>query len=143
MPDHRISYLLLLFLILSAAPPSNAQAVPADQAPKADQQPDCAGFTGWVKTSSWGGAFEAHGGCLTLGNGSVHVDPPPVEFQITEVVSVEKKKFYRWKGFKFKLKNGKKVEFYPLLHTDSGDDAAATLEKAIRDMAAQQGVVLK
>ena len=142
MPAHRITWLLLL-LIFPLAPSSNAQAVPTDQPPKSDQQPDCAGFTGFVKTSSWGGAFEAHGGCLTLGNGSVHIDPPPVDFQITEVVSVEKKKFYGLKGFKFKLKNGKKVEFYPVQHTDSGGDAASTIEKAIRDMAAQQGVVLK
>ena len=143
MPVHRISCLLLVFLIFSVAPPCNAQAVPAEQTPKPDQQSDCAGFSGWVKTSSWGGAYEAHGGCLTFGNGSVHIDPPPVDFQITEVVSVEKKKFYGLKGFKFKLKNGKKVEFYPVQHTDSGGDAAAAIEKAIRDMAAQQGVVLK
>jgi len=140
---HRISYLLLVFLIFSVAPPCNAQAVPAEQTPKPDQQDDCAGFSGWVKTSSWGGAYEAHGGCLTLGNGSVHVDPPPVDFQITELAAIERKKFMVWKGFKFKLKNGKKVEFYPLNLKGSGVDDAATIEKAIRDMAAQQGVVLK
>jgi len=145
MPAHRVSSLLLLFLVFSAGPSCIAQSVPAEQAPKPDQQqqPECGGFAGWVKTSSWGGAYEAHGGCLTLGNGSVHVDPPPVDFQITELASLERKKFYGLKGFKFKLKNGKKVEFYPAPYKSSGPDDAATIEKAIRDMAAQQGVLLK
>jgi hypothetical protein len=143
MPVHRISYLLLVFLIFSVAPPCNAQAVPAEQAPKPDQQPECAGFSGWVKKSHWGGAWEAQAGCLTLGNASVHVDPPPVDFQITELASIERKRFIAMNGFQFKLKNGKKVEFYVMRNKGSGVDDAATIEKAIRDMAAQQGVVLK
>ena len=142
MPALRISC-LLLFLSLSVAPFCYAQGVPAEQAPKPNQYPNCAGFSGWIKTSGWGGAYEAHAGCLTLGNGSVLVDPPPAEFQIAELASLERKKFELWKGFKFKLKNGKKLEFYPFHNKDSGTDEAATLEKAIRDMAAQHGVVLK
>ncbi len=106
MPVHRIGYLLLL-LIFSLAPSSIAQTVPAEQAPKPDQQPECSGFAGWVKTSHWGGGWEARAGCLTLGNASVRVDPPPVDFQITELVSIEKKRFIAMNGFRFKLKKGK------------------------------------
>lgn len=76
---------------------------------------------------------------MTLSNGSVQVD------HISDLAALEKKKVKFWKGFQFKLKNGKKVEFYPLHNKgDSGpDEAAAAVEKAIRDMASQHNVTLK
>ncbi len=135
MPAHRRVYLFLL-LILPFVPSWRAQALPADHSPKPNPQDDCGGFRVTVETSNWRQS-ELHGGCLTLGDASVHLDPPPVDFQITDLDSMEKKNLHGLKGFRFKLKNGNKVVFYPLSH-----DLAA-IEKAIRDMASQHGVVLK
>jgi hypothetical protein len=61
------------------------------------------------------------------------------------LASFEKKKFKYWKGFQFKLKNGKKIEFYPFYDkkTSGPDEAAAQVEKAIRDLASQNGVILR
>jgi hypothetical protein len=136
---------LLLFLMFSVAPSCYAQTVPVEQASTPDPYANCAGFKGWIKNSSWGGAFEMHGGCLTTSNGSVRLDPSPFDFPIGDLASFEKKKFKYWKGFQFKLKNGKKIEFYPFYdkRTSGPDEAAAQVEKAIRDLASQNGVILK
>jgi len=150
MLAHRISW-LLLFLIFSLAPSSNAQAVPAEQAPKPNLLADCAGFPGWGGRTSWGGAYNIFSGCLTVNNGSVQFHSgsegkdSSFDFPISDLASLEKKKFKFWKGFQFKLKNGKKCDFYPFYsqRTSGPDEAAAALEKAIREMASQHNVVLK
>lgn len=146
MRTYRTSWLALL-LMFSAAPAAPAQPRPDEQPYGGGQTPypDCTGFSGLIKSSAGVGKSETHGGCLTVSDGSVRLAPSPFDFPISDLVSVEKKKFELWKGLQFKLKNGKKIEFYPFYDkkTSGPDQAAAEVEKAIRNMASQQGVVLK
>ena len=142
---------LLLFLSFSVAPLCYAQGVPAERADKPEQQANCDGFPGWGGHTSWGGAYDIFSGCLTVTNGAVRFQSgsedknSSFDFPISDLASLQKKKFKLWNGFQFKLKSGKKYDFYPFYskNTQGPDEAAATVEKAIRDMAAQHGVVLK
>lgn len=107
---HRVG--CIFFLIFTTLTSYREKSTPPP--PSNNQQSECVGFTGWVKTSRWGGSYEAHGGCLTLQKDSIHIQDPPVDFQINDLASLHQKKFLGISGFLFKLKNGHKVEFYPV-----------------------------
>jgi len=82
-------------------------------------------------------------GELTLSNGSIKLNCPDGTFnvQISEVRSLERKIAPAGLLYlRIVPQHGKKFDFSP---AGSGDDAVAGVEKAIRDMASQHGIVLK
>jgi hypothetical protein len=149
MTHYRVTS-LFLFLILCIAPSCRAQSVPAEQAPTPYPVLACSGFFGWGGHTGWGGAYDISTGCLTVANGSVQFrtgtdyQTSLFDFPITDLAGLQSKKFKFWKGFQLKLKSGKKWDFYAFYIKGEGpDEAAAIVEKAIRDLAAQHAVPLK
>ena len=147
-PDRTAS--VLFFLILCIAPSCRAQSTPAEPAATLKPEQACAGFFGWGGHTGWGGAYDISTGCLTVANGSVQFhtggdyQTSLFDFPITELAGLQSKKFKFWKGFQLKLKSGKKWDFYAFYRKDEGpDQAAAIVEKAIRDLAAQHAVTLQ
>jgi hypothetical protein len=144
MSCYRFRWLFPL-VIFALAPECYAQTVVAGATK------NCSGFAGMYKHDSFG-HWEAHTGCLTLAEGSVHFDSGESEkksnfdFAIGQLVSLKRSKFHiyglHYDGLEFKLKNGKKFGFY-LDVPSSPDQTVDAVEKAVRDMAAKNGVVLQ
>ena len=144
MSVYQVRWLLLL-VVFALAPACCAQTVVAGV------NRNCSGFAGMYKHDSFG-HWEAYSGCLTLADGSVHFDSGGSEknsnfdFAIGELLSLKRSKFHiyglHYIGLEFKLKNGKKCGFY-LDVASSPEQTVDAVEKAVRDMAAKSGVVLK
>jgi hypothetical protein len=144
-----LKMLIAAYVFLSVVPASAL----SENAPNTESSSSytCPGFAGWNQIHKLAES-ELVSGCLTVNDGQLQfssnpngTDTPSMVIPIADLAKLVKKRFKYWQGFQFVLKNGKKYEFYPFYDKDnsSAEQAAASLEKVIRDAASQRGIILK
>jgi hypothetical protein len=148
----RASGLVIAFVLLVFALLSKAQVAPSGQKPGSGIEQSGATFPA-MSLKTHGTAWEMKsGGQLTLSNGSIEFHDPKdatnsFAFPVSDVRSVEKRRGpERFPVLRINLQNGQKFDLIPdpnPFSHEAMEQSLTAMEKSIRDMASQHGIVLK
>jgi hypothetical protein len=143
---------VIAFVLLAVALLSKAQMAPSGQKPGSGTEQSGAIFP-VTNLKTHGTTWEMQsGGQLTVSNGSIEFRNPKdaassFAFPVSDLRSLEKKRGPEgFRVLRIKLQNGQKFDLIPFpnpFSMEAMEQEANDMEKSIRDMASQHGIVLK